>query len=966
MTTNGTQHAAAPPVAPRNPIPASSLRPTRFGLAFLLLVTLTLVGCINYGLSLGYGLTFLLGGVWVMASTGVARVAQQIRLNLSAPTGASAGGGGEALFTLSVTAAVGGAVTVVLESSAGDSRTVTLRVESGEVRTLMVPFPVRTRGPLTLTSHGAAALDFLGLWAASLTPPTPVTVNVAPAPEDEAPPAPLRSLPGPGDGHRRTSGDEEFAGLRPYAPGDSPRQISWRHVARTGTLLTRETDAAQGRVRLLDWADTAGETESRLSRLAAWVLELDRRGVPFALNVPGTALPAGGGEGQRLAALNVLAGVTPFPAATPAARIKVRAATDADALRVTLLALAFTLAPGVLRQPLWASALVAGLLLYGAVRTRRPLPVIPTWGLGLVAGLAAVGLNATYGTLLGRDAGTALLALLVALKTAESHGRRDGHLLVLLGLFVASTHFFHGQGPLTALHVVLSAALLLAAASRWTAPTRTDRPEDVDLPSTLIRSGGLLALAAPLALTLFMLFPRPERPLWQLPVQGGASTGLSGEIRAGEYSNLAQNRAVAFRADFTGELPSPDERYWRGPVYEAYDGQSWKQVRIGGPSPSIEPLASAPDWTYTLTLEPSGNPWLLALDTPVELPQDAVLTTAFQAVSFRPVSARRRVTLHSRPSRVGVGENLERLQYDLYLPPGQSPRSAALGASWRGLLPQQRIEAGLSYLRRGGFSYTLSPPLLPAQDRVDAFLFGTRQGFCEHYAQSFVFLMRAAGLPARIVGGYLGGEQNPDGGYLIVRQQDAHAWAEVWIQGQGWQRVDPTAVVAPARVNAGLPTALSQPQASAAAAPTPLSRFGLRLDALQNRWNDLVVGYSGSEQQALLSRVGLGGVGSGPYLAVLPLLVALALLPALWWLRQQARPRDPSSRALHELTVRLGLPRSPGETPSDYAARAAQLRPHLAPALEEVVRAYHAARYAPGDPAEALKALKAALSRVKR
>jgi transglutaminase-like putative cysteine protease/uncharacterized protein (DUF58 family) len=973
MTTRRKQNAEPPaPLARARGLTSQrspQLRPTRFGLAFLLLVTLTLVGCINYGLSLGYGLTFLLGGVWVVASTGVARAARQIRLDLRAPAWASSEG--EALFTLSVAATVAGAVTVQLKSSAGDIRTVTLRVAAGEVRTLTVPLPARTRGPLTLTARGAAALDFLGLWMASLPLPAPVTVSVAPAPEVAAPPVPVRSLPGLGDGHSRTAGDEEFAGLRPYAPGDPPRQLSWRHVARTGQLLIRETDAARGQARLLDWADTAGDTEARLSRLAAWVLELDRRGLPFALKLPGAALAVGDGAGQRSAALNLLAGVPPLPVVTRPARVQVQTTTDAGALRVTLLALAFTLAPGVLRQPLWDSALVAGLLLYGAVRTHRPLPALPTWALGVVAGLAAVGLNATYGTLLGRDAGTALLGLLVALKTAESRNRRDGHLLVLLGLFVASTHFFYSQGPLTAVHAVLSAALLLAAASRWTAPTRpeqarTEREEDTDLPATLVRSGGLLALAAPLALTLFVLFPRPERPLWQLPVQGGASTGLSSEIRAGEYSNLAQNRAVAFRADFTGAPPPPDERYWRGPVYEAYDGQSWKQVRIGGPSPSIEPLASATDWNYTMTLEPSGTPWLLALDTPLELPQGAVLTTTFQAVTPRPGSARRRVTLESRPSRLGVSENPERLQFDRFLPPGQSPRAAALGASWRGLLPQQRIEAALSYLRRGGFSYTLSPPLLPAQDRVDAFLFGTRQGFCEHYAQSFVFLMRAAGLPARIVGGYLGGEQNPDGGSLIVRQQDAHAWAEVWIQGQGWQRVDPTAVVAPARVNVGLATALSQPLASVAAAPTPLSRFSLRLDALQNHWNDLVVGYDGSRQQALLSHFGLGVVGSGRYLALWPLLAALALLPALWWRRQGGRPRDPAARTLHDLTVRLHLPRAPGETPSAYAARAAQARPHQAAALQEVVRAYHLARYAPGDPAQALRGLAAALRKVKR
>ncbi len=947
---------------------AGQLRPTRFGVGFLIVVVLTLVGCINYGLSLGYGLTFLLGGVWVVASAGASRPARGLRVTLVPPAQVRAGQ--DAVFTLGVTGAAG-AVTLTLKSSAGDTRRVTLRVREGEVRTLAVPLPARTRGPLTVTPRAAAALDFLGLWATGLPVPAPVTVQVAPASEDGAPPAPLRSVPGPGDGAARTRGDEDFAGLRPYTPGDSPRQVSWRHVARTGQLLTRETDAPQGRARQLDWADTAGETEGRLSRLAAWVAQLERAGLPFALRLPGRSLPVGGGEGHARAALDLLAGHLPLPPAPVLPRPKGRPeredGPDAAALQTTLLALAFALAPTALRQPVWVTVLVAALLAYGAARPRRGWPPVPVPLLGVLAGLAAVGLNVTYGTLLGRDAGTALLALLVALKSAESRSRRDGGVLVLLGLFVTSTHFFHSQGPLTALHAGVSAALLLAAASRWTAPTRPG-PEDpgADLPATLIRSGTLLALAAPLALTLFVLFPRPESPLWRLPVSGGAVTGLSPVIRAGEYSNLAQSRAVAFRADFAGALPAPAERYWRGPVYERYDGEAWTQGFLGSTAPSIEVWADGPDWSYTLTLEPSNMPWLLALDTPVSLPPGAYLSTSFEAVSSQSVTSRRRVALESRPARLGVREDPRRLAYDLTLPPGESPRAAALGQSWQALPPQGRIDAALTLLRTGGFSYTLSPPLLPAHDRVDAFVFGTRQGFCEHYAQAFTFLMRAAGLPARIVGGYLGGEQNPDGGYLIVRQQDAHAWAEVWLPGQGWVRVDPTAVVAPARVSAGLSTALSRPQAAAAPAPSPLNRWSLHLDALQNRWNDLVVGYDGAQQRALLGRVGLEGVGSPPFLGLLLALAAAAALPAWLWLRRAGRPQDPAGRALDTLTVRLRLPRAPGETPSAYARRAGERYPHLRGTLDEVVRAYHAARYAPGDGRAALRELSAALRRVRR
>jgi hypothetical protein len=276
------------------------------------------------------------------------------------------------------------------------------------------------------------------------------------------------------------------------------------------------------------------------------------------------------------------------------------------------------------------------------------------------------------------------------------------------------------------------------------------------------------------------------------------------------------------------------------------------------------------------------------------------------------------------------------------------------------------VQAALGYLRSGNFRYTLSPPTLPERDRVDAFLFGTRQGFCEHYASAFAFLMRAAGLPARLVGGYLGGEVNPDGGYLIVRQQDAHAWTEVWLPGRGWVRVDPTAAIAPARVNAGLPTALTQPAAAAAPALTPLRRAALRLDAVQNRWNTWVAGYDGTQQRDLLGRLGMGGVGSPLYLTLGGSLLALALLPTLLSARLRPRHADPAARELDDLTRRLRLPRGPGETPTAYAQRAALKFPEQAQAITGAVRAYHTARYAPGGDAEALRTLRAAVRRVRR
>ncbi|UBV43517.1 transglutaminaseTgpA domain-containing protein [Deinococcus taeanensis] len=944
---------------------AAGLWPTGFGVAFLLLILLTLVGCVNYGLSLGYGLTFLLGGMWVLSAAQALRAARNVSVTVQAPPPVLAGA--DAPFSVAAAPGADGVLQVRLRGP-GRAAQRSAPLRAGAPLTLTVPLPAPVRGPVTVkvTLH---ALDRLGLWRVTLPAPAPLTTLAHPVPESAPPSVPDRAAPDTGNGAARTRGDEDFAGLRPFTPGDSPRQVSWRHVARTGQLLTRETDAARGEAILLDWRDTHGDDETRLARLSAWVHALHAAGRPYALHLPGESVPAGRGEPHRLAVHNALALHAPLPVPPPApSRSALSAALDRQALLWTLLALTLTLLPWVTRMPVWNTALVAALLGHTLLRGQpiRPGRVavqpLPTWLLALLAVAGGAALNATYGTLLGRDAGTAFLTLLVALKTAETRTRRDGQLLVTLGLFLTSTQYFFSQGPLSAAFTVLAAAALLAAASTWVSPAP---------PLTWPRVGGrlgrvvrLMALATPLAAALFVLFPRPQQPLWQLPVQGQALTGLGSEVRAGSFTNLAQSDAVAFRADFQDAVPGPTDRYWRGPVLEAYDGEAWKQVRGSAAAPSIE--ATGAPITYALTLEPSGTPWLLALDAPVRVPDGAFISGAFQAVTLRFVTSRRRVELVSQPALLGRREDQNRLAFNQQLPHGQSPRALTLGQSWQALAPEARVQAALTFLRKGNYRYTLAPALLPEQDRVDAFLFGTREGFCEHYASAFAFLMRASGLSARVVTGYLGGEVNPDGGYLIIRQRDAHAWTEVWLPDRGWVRVDPTAEIAPARRNADVRTALSSPVAAAPRAPGTLERLRLRLDALQNRWNDLVVDYDGQAQAALLERAGLRGLGPGGLLWLLFPVTLATLLPAWFTLRRRARPADPASRALQDLTGRLRVPRAPGETPTAYVSRVTQTRPDLTAPLQAVLAAYHAARYAPGDPAPALRALKAAVRALPR
>ncbi|MFB9995284.1 transglutaminaseTgpA domain-containing protein [Deinococcus oregonensis] len=976
------------PARPQTALP-SRLRPTHMGAGFLLLTLLTLVGCVNYSLSLGYGATFLLAGVWAVTAGQAMRAGRALRIRLDAPGEVFAGTA--SALTGQATGLAGTPFEVRLGTVAATGHT-----PADAADYFVLTLPPQARGPLTLPRVQIAAYDSLGLWRwVQAVPLAEVGLDVLPpvipAPEQGAPTPPTRRTGAAGEGVTRTAGSEDFSGLRAYVPGDSPRLVSWKHAARTGTLLTREFDAPAGTALMFDWADTSGlgNAEARLSRLSAWIGAARAAGLPFGLTLPGHTLPVAAGEAQVRAALTALALYPPLPAPLPVPKPpRIATVLPAEALRFTLFGLAVALAPGVLRQPVWVSFLTALLLGYTAFQTRsaqaqsvlpqlaqpksarhksaRPRPQLrplPSWLLGIAAGMAAVALNAEYGTLLGSEAGTALLGLLVALKAAESHNLRDARLLVLLGLFVTFTHFLHGQGPLVALHALLSVTLMLAVASAWVIPLTEQTPEHTE-PGPLRTAGRVVALALPLMLVLFVLFPRPDGPLWQLPLQGRNQTGLSDEIRAGEFSDLARSNAVAFRADFSTGLPAPQERYWRGPVFEGYDGLAWTQARLRGASPSIEP--TGPENAYTLTLEPNGKPWLLTLDVPTELPPGTFLSTAFQAVNPRPTSTRARYVIRGRSARLGVQESTERLNYDLLLPVGQSQRTRDLAATWSGLAPEARVQAALNYLQTGGFTYTLNPPTLPEQNRIDAFLFGTRTGFCEHYASAFAFLMRAAGLPARIVGGYLGGEINPDGGYLIVRQQDAHAWVEVWLAGRGWTRVDPTAVVAPARLNTNLSTALTRPNATSAAPISAFARLRLRVDALQNRWNDTVVGYNGEQQRSLLGRVGLGQVGAAPYLLALLGLVALALVPALLVARRTARPRDPAARALHDLSVRLRLPRAPGETASAYAVRVQQRWPQSSESLNTFLNAYHEARYSPDASAEQAQKLRGLVRKVRR
>ena len=622
-------------------------------------------------------------------------------------------------------------------------------------------------------------------------------------------------------------------------------------------------------------------------------------------------------------------------------------------LLALLSVLALVMLPFWTRLPLWLSLLLALLLTGRAALALRGLKQPPAWALVLVALLVGRLLAGAYSTLAGRDGGTAMLLLLVALKTLEVTRRRDALLLLLLGYFLTATQFFFDQNVGTALYTLLCALALTACVTVWARPEGA--PSRLQPRMALRRSGVLLLQAVPLTVALFVLFPRPDGPLWQMPVSSSASskTGLGDSVEPGTVSSLAQDDSVAFRASFQGALPAPEDRYWRGPVLEGFDGRRWS-LRPSGPY-SPQATGNGAVLSYRLTLEPSGQPWALALDVPVNVPTGLRVTGNLQLIAPEGVNTRRQFDLQA-VTHFQYGQNApaEQLAQDTYLPAGGNPRARALAATWSGLAPTARVQAAYKFFQTSGLQYTLNPPLLTSADPVDELLYATRQGFCEHFASSFAYLMRASGVPARLVTGYLGGMVNRGSGgqpYLIVRQADAHAWTEVWLSGQGWVRVDPTAAVSPARLQGGLAAALPGSVSALDSGAGLIPALRLRLDALQNAWNQWVIGYDFARQQGLLSRLGLGEVGGPRYVLALTLLLVLGVLPALWV--RAGRRGEPLLLAYRELGERLRLPMGLSETPTEYARRASAQYPARADAIQAVTREYLHLRYGRGEQARA-------------
>jgi protein-glutamine gamma-glutamyltransferase len=639
-----------------------------------------------------------------------------------------------------------------------------------------------------------------------------------------------------------------------------------------------------------------------------------------------------------------------------------------------LVAQVLVIIPHLGHLPLWVSVLWLGCAAWRIQIFRMRAGYPSAWVKALLMLLVAGGVWFSRGSLVGLDAGVVLLIAAFILKLLEMRTRRDALVLIFLGFFAVVTAYLFDDSMLAALFSLLPVTALLAALIGLQQSALATQPWP-----TARLAASLLLQALPLMLLLFIFFPRLG-PLWSLPMPSDKSvSGLSDSMAPADIAELSRSGALAFRASFEGEVPPRSQLYWRALTFERFDGRRWSQSAVLPPA--------APAWQkrgeplrYEIVMQPSAQPWLFALDVAETTLQDTRQLADFRLQRQQPVERSLLYRVTSWPEALrepdGLGGEMS-LARALQLPEHGDPRSRAWAAQLKRdhPRPERLVQALLAHFNRQPYVYTLRTPTLGA-DSVDEFLFDSRRGFCAHYAGAMTFVLRAAGIPARVVAGYQGGEYNPSGRYVQVRQFDAHAWVEYWRPGAGWVSVDPTFQVAPERIEQGLEEALADEQSFLEGSPfSPLryrqlawlNKLRLGWDGLNYGWQRWVLGYQGAQQLQLLQRW-FGSLDSG--------LLALSLggggglllgLLALGLFKPWRRERDPQRRAFlcfERLLARHGVQRLVGEGPRAYAQRAAQALPRQAGAIDAFACAFEAQRYGRQDGSPAL--LRRRLSELRR
>ena len=613
----------------------------------------------------------------------------------------------------------------------------------------------------------------------------------------------------------------------------------------------------------------------------------------------------------------------------------------------------FSIAPHFRNLPLWVSGFVVFALAWRILQNINRVPAVPAWILAPMVVIGGISVFAEYWTVVGRDAGLALLTVMASFKFLESKNHRDLLILIFLCYFLIATHFLFSQSILTAVLMIITLIVITT-----TLITINQRDDSVSIVSRFKISGRLVAISIPLMLILFVLVPRIPGPLWGIPnEQRGGITGLSDSMSPGKISNLIRSNEVAFRVDFKAEVPAQSKLYWRGPVMAGFNGRRWyRSKRHIINRSNLTVLEDTVE--YTVTLEPNGEHWLLALDIPAQLTEESFFTADHQLISKKEINDLRRYTMKSKLGyQIGLRESSDYLQLTRSFPAENNPRTIALGheLALRYEDPQDIVQHALAMFRHEGFVYTLKPPILH-DNEVDRFLFDSKRGFCENYAGSFALLMRTAGIPARIVTGYQGGEYNEVGNYLIVRQSDAHSWTEVWFKNKGWVRIDPTAAVSPDRIELGLDEALpNEAQNFRIRNRNPL--FGNLLfgwDNLQHGWNDWVLNYDHRKQSDFLRNleVGIDDWGDMVFALVVMLLSVTGGFWLVSWIRERPGKPEDYEIYLNQLLKKLkkfGLEKQPSEDTRAFLQRVESSELGQAGQISKIIDLYNLVKYGSGQ-----------------
>lgn len=629
-----------------------------------------------------------------------------------------------------------------------------------------------------------------------------------------------------------------------------------------------------------------------------------------------------------------------------------RTATDLapDLVYGLLVAQLLVVLPHMLHLPLWIVALELGCCgwQWRIVRQQADYPSSLFKVLLVLSCVLAVYLSG--GTLMGLEAATDLLVSALILKTLEMRSQRDALVVIFLGFFTLVTGYLFEDGLLAALYTLLPVALLLALLAA------IQSPQGTSIRAHVKQSARALGQATPFMLLLFILVPRLE-PLWHLPEPSQKGiTGLSDRLQPEQITELAQSAEVAFRVNFDQGTPRQEQLYWRMITFGVFDGQQWLPTLEAQQDQSPNWQAQGPRLDYQIVMQPSLRPWVPVLDVPEQSHLgEARIQGDFHFEQNRPISRPILYRVQSRPQALLEPKFLspEVQQRALQLPVQGNPLARSWGEALHGEFtdPTQRAQAILQRFHTDPFHYSLKTPAMGA-DPIDAFLFEHRIGFCAHYAQAMTFVLRAAGVPARIVAGYQGGRFNAEGQYWLVRQFDAHAWVEYWIEGLGWVRADPTFEVAPERIQWGFEQALTQVQRFLPDAPEHMralgrsnwaNQLGLVWDDVNHAWQRWVLNYQTEQQQRFLS-------ASWQWLvrhieALLGVMALFLVLAGAAWCYQQRRrrmlhPLQSVWRDYERQLIAYGITRKPAEGVRHFAQRAAQELPAQAKAIFEFSNLY--------------------------